>query len=284
MVLLPFFFPMLRHLLILMLILYGFCAAGQPLSIRFTPAFHPVSQLTLTPGQDGFEIRLVIRPDAPSGSIAFSRWIPDRKRWTAMQNYLTQIKAKQTERQERQAEALRDTGNAQLHAEEIYADGAVAEARYGAFAFSFGPEKAGAPEIQLFNFISSALWTYCRNQTVIMIYWRTLENYFPHPFSFRKEGKGYILYGTLSANDENTRQLNALIDQFPANRPVVIDARYFNGMDTFYYPYFRRLLRKNKQISWIKPINGAYQPSSWGRPLNGRNQLNETGVSRFVNQ
>ncbi len=217
--------------------------------------------------------------------ITFSRWIPGQKRWMAIQNYLSEIKAKHVQAQERQA-ALCDTSNGDdlLHTEEIYADGAGAEATYGAFSFSFGHAKAGTPEIQLFTFISATLWTYCRQQKEVMNYWKALEMYFPHPLTFRKDRNGYLLYGTLSANDGNTRQLNALIDQFPANRPVVIDARYFNSMDTFYYPHFRRLLRKNKQISWIKPINGGYQPFSWGRPINGRNQLLKTGVSRFVNQ
>jgi hypothetical protein len=100
-------------------------------------------------------------------------------------------------------------------------------------------------------------------------YVEQLEQYFDFGFPIKlitDRPKKYRLFGVLSVDDKTSKLLNDFVDGVPSNEPVTIDMTNFEGMGTYYYYTFNRLLKKNASISWVAN-DDAYE------------QLTELGVS-----
>lgn len=82
-------------------------------------------------------------------------------------------------------------------------------------------------------------------------YLESLEQYFDFGLPCKKiSDKPYEvrIYGSLSSNEE--QELNNFIQAIPSDRPVIIDMTNFQSMGTMFYPLFRRLIKRNKQLIW----------------------------------
>ncbi|AWM32104.1 hypothetical protein DDQ68_04415 [Hymenobacter nivis] len=83
-------------------------------------------------------------------------------------------------------------------------------------------------------------------------YFESLEQYFDfglpckitslRPFEVR-------MYGGLSANEEQA--LTKFMHELPSDRSILVDMTNFEGMGTMFYPLFRNLLARNRQIVWV---------------------------------
>ncbi len=100
-------------------------------------------------------------------------------------------------------------------------------------------------------------------------YIEQLEQYFEFGFPVKlisKKLRKYRIYGVLSVDDKTSKLLKDFIEGVPSNEPVTIDMTNFEGMGTYYYYTFNKLLKKNPSIFWIAN-DRAYE------------QLTEMGVS-----
>ena len=82
-------------------------------------------------------------------------------------------------------------------------------------------------------------------------YFESLEQYFDFGLPCEKiSDKPYEvrIYGGLSSNEE--QEFNNFIQAIPSDRPVLIDMTNFQSMGTMFYPLFRSLIKRNKQLIW----------------------------------
>jgi hypothetical protein len=82
-------------------------------------------------------------------------------------------------------------------------------------------------------------------------YFESLEQYFDFGLPCEKiSDKPYEvkIYGGLSSNEE--QELSNFIRAIPSDRPVLIDMTNFQSMGTMFYPLFRSLIKRNKQLIW----------------------------------
>ena len=82
-------------------------------------------------------------------------------------------------------------------------------------------------------------------------YFESLEQYFDFGLPCEKiSDKPYEvrIYGGLSSNEE--QELSNFIQAIPSDRPVIIDMTNFQSMGTMFYPLFRSLIKRNKQLIW----------------------------------
>lgn len=82
-------------------------------------------------------------------------------------------------------------------------------------------------------------------------YLESLEQYFDFGLPCEKiNDKPYEvrIYGGLSSNEE--QELTNFIQAIPSDRPVLIDMTNFQSMGTMFYPLFRSLIKRNKQLIW----------------------------------
>jgi hypothetical protein len=95
-------------------------------------------------------------------------------------------------------------------------------------------------------------------------YFESLEQYFDFGLPCKKiSEKPYEvrIYGGLSSNEEQV--LTKFIHDIPSDQPVIIDMTNFHSMGTMFYPLFRNLIKRNKQLIWATTYT---------------KQLNEIGV------
>jgi hypothetical protein len=82
-------------------------------------------------------------------------------------------------------------------------------------------------------------------------YFESLEQYFDFGLPCKKiRDKPYEIriYGTLSSSEEQA--LTKFIHDIPSNQSVIIDMTNFGSMGTMFYPLFRSLIKRNKQLIW----------------------------------
>lgn len=82
-------------------------------------------------------------------------------------------------------------------------------------------------------------------------YFESLEQYFDFGLPCEKiRDKPYEvrIYGTLSSSEEQA--LTKFIHDIPSNQSVIIDKTNFGSMGTMFYPLFRSLIKRNKQLIW----------------------------------
>jgi hypothetical protein len=82
-------------------------------------------------------------------------------------------------------------------------------------------------------------------------YFESLEQYFDFGLPCQKiRDKPYEvrIYGSLSSSEEQA--LTKFIHDIPSNQPVIIDMTNFGSMGTMFYPLFRSLIKRNKQLIW----------------------------------
>ena len=82
-------------------------------------------------------------------------------------------------------------------------------------------------------------------------YFESLEQYFDFGLPCEKiSDKPYEvrIYGGLSSNEE--QEFSNFIQAIPSDRPVLIDMTNFQSMGTMFYPLFRSLIKRNKQLIW----------------------------------
>lgn len=82
-------------------------------------------------------------------------------------------------------------------------------------------------------------------------YFESLEQYFDFGLPCKKISDNPYevrIYGSLSSNEE--QELNKFIKDLPSDRPILIDMTNFEGMGTMYYPLFKSLINRNKNIVW----------------------------------
>jgi hypothetical protein len=82
-------------------------------------------------------------------------------------------------------------------------------------------------------------------------YFESLEQYFDFGLPCQKiRDKPYEvrIYGSLSSSEE--KALTKFIHDIPSNQPVIIDMTNFGSMGTMFYPLFRSLMKRNKQLIW----------------------------------
>ena len=86
-------------------------------------------------------------------------------------------------------------------------------------------------------------------------YLESLEQYFDFGLPCKKiSDRPYEvrIYGSLSSDEE--QELTKFIQAIPSDQPVVIDMTNFEGMGTMFYPLFKSLIKRNKQIIWAKKL------------------------------
>jgi hypothetical protein len=84
-------------------------------------------------------------------------------------------------------------------------------------------------------------------------YLESLEQYFDFGLPCKKISDNPYevrIYGSLSSDEE--QELTNFIQAIPSDQPVVIDMTNFEGMGTMFYPLFKSLIKRNKQIIWAK--------------------------------
>jgi hypothetical protein len=95
-------------------------------------------------------------------------------------------------------------------------------------------------------------------------YIEQLEQYFNFGLPCKKISNNPLeirIYGSLTSNNKD--ELNNFINKLPSDTSIVIDMTNFNRMGTMYYPLFRSLINRNKNIIWVTKDN---------------NQLKEIGI------
>lgn len=115
-----------------------------------------------------------------------------------------------------------------------------------------------------------------------MMYVEQLEQYFDYGAPIKKTGKNeYRIYGALSYFDHITKAINSLVDEIPADEPVLIDMSNFEGMGTIYYPHFKKLLARNNQVKWIVNDSSREQLLEIGWPESSLEQTTRKGFGEF---
>lgn len=82
-------------------------------------------------------------------------------------------------------------------------------------------------------------------------YFESLEQYFDFGLPCKKISDNPYeirIYGVLSANKKH--ELTRFIKELPSDRPILIDMTNFEGMGTMFYPLFKSLITRNKNIIW----------------------------------
>jgi hypothetical protein len=89
-------------------------------------------------------------------------------------------------------------------------------------------------------------------------YFESLEQYFDFGLPCKivnKDPWEARIYGVLSVDDESTRALTEFLNSLPSDRPILIDMTNFQGMGTLFYPLFKELITRNKNIVWAAENN-----------------------------
>lgn len=87
-------------------------------------------------------------------------------------------------------------------------------------------------------------------------YFESLEQYFSFGLPCKITNKDPLevrIYGALSSNEE--KELNEFINSLPSDRPILIDMTNFESMGTMFYPLFRSLIKRNKNLVWVTRHN-----------------------------
>jgi hypothetical protein len=99
-------------------------------------------------------------------------------------------------------------------------------------------------------------------------YLEQLEQYFRLGLGLKKLSDSpltYKLYGSISSNEED--ELNNFLKSLPPESAIYFDMSNFSSMGTMFYPIFKTLCERNKNIYWMKCSSGAVK------------QLNEIGIN-----
>ncbi|HAH22868.1 MAG TPA: hypothetical protein DCL77_03760 [Prolixibacteraceae bacterium] len=99
-------------------------------------------------------------------------------------------------------------------------------------------------------------------------YLEQLKQYFRFELGLKKLSDSpltYKLYGSITAHEED--ELNTFFKSLPLDSVLYFDMSNFDSMGTMFYPTFRALCERNKNIYWLNCSAGALK------------QLNEIGIS-----
>jgi len=106
-----------------------------------------------------------------------------------------------------------------------------------------------------------------------MMYVEQLEQYFDYGAPIKKiKERHYRIYGLLFYYehvinyDHVAKALDDLVEDIPADGPVLIDMSNFHVMETIYYDHFKKLLAKNSRIKWIVNYSAREQLTEIGCP------------------